>query len=385
MGNCTAAPDAGKRVVVIGGGYAGQAISSLLDGDYFVTVIDPRDKLVHKIGGVRACVRKEWAESIIVPQDKVLSRGKRTRASAISIDTQRRKVNLDNGLVVTYDYLVIASGGQSRSPAEPHTLDLVSHYADVADKISTASNIVVIGGGPVGVELTGEILGKYPTKKVTIVHAGDHLCDNVKGPATAQFSSSIKEKLEEKGVRVILGDSVDLTNLESSSIIQGERDVQLVKSGDLLQKVDLVLVCAGYSPNTSFLPGTLKDERGLIKVDENLRVVGSTNVFAIGDCNNVAETKTFVVAGTQMGKMEGWPIGHADVVASNIRSLSEKSDKLTTYTPNTQWFGMIVPIGPNDSVVAGYPEAFGAYKAGSYFISNQWEAAKLPTPTLPQL
>jgi hypothetical protein len=72
-------------------------------------VLYPCDRLVHKIGGVRACVRKEWVDAILIPQDEVLSRGKRIRATVLSIDTIKRKVNLDNGLFVTFDYSVIAN------------------------------------------------------------------------------------------------------------------------------------------------------------------------------------------------------------------------------------------------------------------------------------
>src|SRR4051812_38258350 len=47
--------------------------------------------------------------------------------------------------------------------------------ADAALHIEKAKRIVVIGGGPVGVELTGEIAQKYPDKVITLVHAHDRL------------------------------------------------------------------------------------------------------------------------------------------------------------------------------------------------------------------
>jgi len=374
MGNCAAPPDTDKRVVVIGGGYAGQAISSLLDPDFFVTVIDPRDKLVHKIGGVRACVRKEWTDAILIPQDKVLTRGRRTKASAISMDMTRRKISLDNGLVISYDFLVIASGGQSNSPTEPNSLNLVSHYTTIAAQIESANHILLIGGGPVAVELSGEILSKYPSKKVSIVHSGPHLCSNITGPASPDFSAAILLKLTSKGVEIHLGDSI-------ASKTEG---IVTLKSG-VTKAIDLIYDCAGYIPNTAFVPKALKNDLGRIRVDAALKVVGTSNVFAIGDCNDVEETKTFVAAGTQEGKMDGWPKGHADVVAENIRNIRDNKSVVSVYTPPKGWFGMIVPIGPDDSVVAGYPEAFGAYKASSYFIGAQWEASRLPAPILPQL
>ena len=382
----------GERVVVIGGGYAGQAISSLLDGDFTVTVLDPRDKLVHKIGGVRACVRPEWSEVVLVPQNRVMIGGHRLSAIVQSVNLDLKKVmyvvpGSKQSIELPYDYLVVASGGQSMSPAEPQDLHLKEHYYTVAEKISSAEKIVLIGGGPVGVEIAGEILAKHPTKDLIIVHAGPKLCDHVQAVAAKEFNAAIQYKLEQKGAKVILNDKVRLSrdDFKGKSYLEGERRTVFLASGKKVDGVDLVINCGGYVPNTSFMPAKCLNEAKLIRVDDNLRIPGYDNVFAIGDCNDVNETKTYVVCGTQEGKSEGWPRGHADVVAENIRLIAEKREKLTSYKPNNSWFGMIVPVGPNDAVVAGYPEAYGQYKCADYFTGNQWEAAKLKTPPMPPM
>jgi NADH dehydrogenase FAD-containing subunit len=321
-----------KRVVIIGGGYAGQAAGRLLDGDFAVTVVEPREFLVHKIAGVRACVRPEWAEALLVPQATALTRGKRVQ-TAVS-KASGSSVVLADGRSLAFDYLVVASGGISVSPAEPQgSANLKQHYEQVAAAIDKAQHVLVVGGGPVGVELTGEIRGKFPEKKITLVHAGAKLVDNVKATPEEKFHEELKAKLEAKHVELRLGVKAELSETEGKEAKVTE-------------------------------PRTVK--------------------LSDGSADDVKETKTYVVCGTQIGKMEGWPRGHADVVNDNIRAL-EKKTALAKYTPNTQWFGMILPIGPSDSVVAGYPEGFGAYKAASYFIANQYEAVGLPAPTLPSL
>ena len=391
--NCCKQEVAGKRVVVIGGGYSGMAVASLLDGDFRVTVIEPRAKLVHKIGGVRACVRSEWAEPILVPQKKVMMSGRILNFPVQSIDTQAKKVFYKNGnntvMEVPFDYLVIASGGHSLSPAEPPAsadMKLHDHYVNVAVRIAASRKIVIIGGGPVGVELAGEIMAKHPKKDLTLIHQGSKLCDNIKATAPSDFSIAIKSKLEGKGVKVQLNTTAKLTkeDFNGKAYLEGKRNVEL-SYGQRIEDVDLVLMCAGYVPSTSFLPAKMLNDKKLVKVDAKLRVRGEQEVFSIGDCNDVNETKKYVTAVTKEGKMDGWPRGQADVVADNIRALAEGKAELSSYEPNNKYFGYIIPIGPNDSVVAGFPDNFGAFKASTFFIAGQWEAANLAAPELPTL
>jgi NADH dehydrogenase FAD-containing subunit len=372
-----------KRILVIGGGYAGQSAGKLLDGDFEVTVVEPRDFLVHKIAGVRACVRPEWADALLVPQQTALTRGKRVKASVAKISTNT--VHLADGKTLPFDYLILASGGTSLSPAEPRgSENLKKDYEDVAHAIESAKHILVVGGGPVGVELIGEIHGKFAEKQITLVHAGAKLVDNVKATPEDKFHEEIKTKLEAKNVNIKLGVKAEV-DFNNKAYLNVQGPVKL-SDGSSVEAVDLVLLCAGYKPNTEFVEPAWLDERRLVKVNQHMQVtnVAAGNVFAIGDCNDVKETKTYVVCGTQVGKTEGWPRGHADIVNDNIRAIEKKAE-LVKYTPNTQWFGMILPIGPNDSVVAGYPEGFGAYKSATYFIGNQYEIVGLPVPSLPSL
>jgi len=50
--------------------------------------------------------------------------------------------------------------------------ELKGYYENTAEKIRQANQIMIIGGGPTGVELAAEVVIAYPKKKVTIVHSG---------------------------------------------------------------------------------------------------------------------------------------------------------------------------------------------------------------------
>jgi len=78
----------------------------------------------------------------------------------------------------------------------------------------------------------------------------------------------------------------------------------LTTTSDINNKMeaDRVFFCAGIIPNTEFMKRHLAkalDERNQIIVNENFRVEGRNNIWALGDCNNTPETKTAYVAGLQ--------------------------------------------------------------------------------------
>ena len=70
-------------------------------------------------------------------------------------------------------------------------------------KIEGSSSVVIIGGGAVGVELAGEILDRYPDKKITVLNSGEKLLNNVK--LGEKLQDKAREALEAQGVVVKTG------------------------------------------------------------------------------------------------------------------------------------------------------------------------------------
>ena len=57
--------------------------------------------------------------------------------------------------------------------AEGHTIEeMLASYAKVQAAVKEAQRILILGGGPVGVEMAGEIHAYFPDKKVTLVNSG---------------------------------------------------------------------------------------------------------------------------------------------------------------------------------------------------------------------
>ncbi|KAH9611423.1 hypothetical protein KSS87_009822 [Heliosperma pusillum] len=273
-----------KNVVVIGGGVAGALLAKLLQNDAHVTLIDPRD--AHNV-------------------DVTYSDQSYQCASPLD------------------DTPAAASSGMFHNAIDP---SLVDAY----DKIKSSKAILIVGGGPTGVELAGEIATQFPDKKITLVNRGSRLLSFI-GPKASQKSL---EWLISKKVEVLLNQTV---NLKSSS-----KDVYETSEGETIV-ADAYFTCTGKPLSSSWLNDTIlkpclnTDET--LAVDTCLRVVGYKNVFAIGDITNVPELKQGYLA------ME-----HATLTAKNIKLLfrGEDEEKLGAYKASKPL--AFVSLGKKDGV-----------------------------------
>eukprot|EP00475_Leptophrys_vorax_P024900 TRINITY_DN34559_c0_g1_i8.p1 TRINITY_DN34559_c0_g1~~TRINITY_DN34559_c0_g1_i8.p1 ORF type:complete len:545 (-),score=108.73 TRINITY_DN34559_c0_g1_i8:326-1960(-) len=191
------------------------------------------------------------------------------------------EVELSDGSRVAFDYLVVCTGSKVETPAARD--EKVAFFKAENEKLQKATNILIVGGGPSGVEVAGEILTDLPGKKITIVHSGERLCEFLKPKA----STKILTWLKAQGVEVLFGDSVD-----AGWDKFGASGTFTTASGKEIA-ADYVVVTVGNRPNTTWLEGSLGEavEKGRVKVDAHLRVEGQSNVFAIGDITNIKELK----------------------------------------------------------------------------------------------
>jgi NADH dehydrogenase FAD-containing subunit len=324
--------DKGSRptVVVIGGGYGGVALAKALDPDVDVVLVEPKDAFVHNIGALRALVEPAFLPKIFLPYDRLLANGRVVRDRAVEVTPHR--VVLASGEAITADYVVLATGSTYPFPAKSDAhdaADAIDNYRAAYTELTHAKRVLLVGAGPVGIELAGEIVAKWPDKHVTILDLAD---DVLGGKFRADLRAELRRQLVDLGVELVLGEG--LRELPPTAANELATFTVTTNTGRDIS-ADIWFQCFGVSPVSDYLSDDLAAARrsdGFVEVGPALQVAGHDNVFAIGDVST-ADAKMAGMAGMQ-----------AKLVAENIIKMVNGDHDLTEYQPYGP--AIVVPIGP---------------------------------------
>ena len=305
------------RVVILGGGFGGLgAALKLKKADADVVLVDRHDyhtfqPLLYQLAtGLLepSAVGHSLRDLVHHDQDNVTVH----KTSVSAIDLEAREVTLGDMAPLTYDCLVIGLGaevtffgteGAAEHAFPMYTLTdairLKEHVLgrwEAADKDPSlvedgALNIVVVGGGPTGVESAGAIAELYrndfardypdiPQEKarVVLVEAGP----DVFGMFKPNLRTYAREALEKRSVEVVTGARV--ASVAPTRVA--------LKSGDEIAAHTLVWG-AGLQGNQLVQSLGLELERGnRIGVGPDLTVAGHPEVYAVGDIAAITDAKT---------------------------------------------------------------------------------------------
>lgn len=319
-----------KPVVIVGGGYGGITVAKALDAELDVVLVDPKDAFVHAVAALRGLVDEAWAPWIFYPYERLLERGRFVRDRVVGVDPEG--VSVSDGTRIDAAYVVLASGSSYPYPAKMRTDDSAAALSELAStrrQLAAATRVLLVGAGPVGIELAGEITDRWPDKKIVIVDFAD---DVLAGRYSDELRTSLREQLAERDVRLVLGSAL----VEGPQLAPGTLGAVAVTTdaGEQIE-ADIWFRCHGVTPNTEYLGDGLSQARqpdGFIEVDDQLRLVGQDNVFAIGDITALDEPKRGGIAGR-----------HARVVVDNVRALARGDAPDAVYRPGPS--GVVVPLG----------------------------------------
>ncbi|MGH8880951.1 MAG: FAD-dependent oxidoreductase [Stackebrandtia sp.] len=352
-------------VTVVGGGYGGITAAQALDNIADVVLIDPKDSFVHNVASLRAVVDPAWADRMFFPYDGLLKRGRVIRDWAVAVEST--KVWLSSGEQIATDYVVLATGTTYPFPAKSRNYraaSAVTQLHETHEALAKADSVLLLGAGPVGLELAGEIKAAWPHKTVTIL---DPARDILSGSFIAGFPAEtanrlrveLRRQLHGLGVTVLTRDSLR----QSLTTMDGRLGAFTAPTwqGRTIT-ADIWFRCYGRRPATRSLSGDLSyapREDMLIQVTPHLRIPPQRNVFAIGDITATAAPDTAVVA-----------IEQGELVAENIRNLINGVPELKSFTPSQPYF--LVPLGPTGG--AAYSPDAGILDAAT---TSQYKGADL--------
>lgn len=339
------ADDGSPRVVIIGAGFGGINAAKRLGGTSAeVVVVDRRNHhlfqpLLYQVataglnpGDIATPVR-----SVMSKYDNVSVRMSR----ATRVDRSARRVHLEEGEPVDYDYLIVACGARTKrfgpDEWETHSTGLKSvedalklrhdilmafeqaEQSDDPEEVEAYLTFGIVGAGPTGVEMAGairEIAAEVMVRdfdtidpestRVVLIDAAEQVL-----PGYAdELCQNAEEELEERGVEVVTGAPVEEITGES------------ITADGRTWKCRTVVWAAGVEPVP--LVETLQAEQvddGRVVVDPDLTLPGDDRVFVIGDAAYFDHDEDEALPGLapvalQQGK-------HA---AKNVRGAMERDD-----------------------------------------------------------
>jgi 3-phenylpropionate/trans-cinnamate dioxygenase ferredoxin reductase subunit len=275
------------KVVIVGAGQAGYQVAASLRAKKFdgpIVILGEEPALPYQRPPLsKGYVKGEAKESTLLLRaaDFYTTNNIEMRLDCrvAALDRAGRAVQLADGERVSFDSLVLATGGRVRPiPVPGADLAGVLYVRTLADakelkpQIEAAKNVVVIGGGFIGLECASvaSVLGC----KVVVLEAMERLMARVVSPVLSDYYRDLHRS---RGVDVRIGASV------TEIVGEGGR-VAGVRCGDgATVPADLVVVGIGIIANDDLAKAAgLACDRGIV-VDALLRTE-DPNVYAIGDC-----------------------------------------------------------------------------------------------------
>lgn len=278
-----------KRIVIIGGGAASvsaAAAARKTDRTAEITVICAEKRTTYSRCGLPYVLEgdiPDYEALVLYPQSffdgmKITFQG---GTNATSIDVNAKVVKTDNkgDGEVPYDSLIIATGADALKPPIPG-LDLKGvFFARTIDDCKPLlhekpGNAVVIGAKFVGLEFACAL--KHKGFDVTVIEMLPQILDGV---LDVELAKEVQDKLENKGLKFMLGASVKEIVGGSAGQVVG------VKVGEELLNAGLVIVGAGVRANTKLATdaGVKLGASKLIWVDDRAQT-NIPDVYAVGDC-----------------------------------------------------------------------------------------------------
>lgn len=304
-------------ILIIGGGPAG--IVAAINAKKFnpakkITLIRKEEKGAIPCGIPYIFERLNAVKKNLMSDQSLLeNKIKLVIEEVIKIEPTKKRVVLRNGSIFYYTKLILALGSDPQSipipGREKKGVWLIKKDLNYLKKLRRAvlksKNIIIIGGGFIGVELAEE-LSRIKRLKVSLIEKLNHC---LSANFDEEFVKIAEERLTKKGVKIFSGKAV--------KEICGEKTVKaIVLDNGKKLTADLIILAIGYKPNAELAreAGIKTEERKGISVNENSQT-NLSDIFAIGDC---AYNKDFITGEDISMMLASVATTEARIVTSNL-------------------------------------------------------------------
>ena len=321
-----AIPSPAKRVVILGGGFAGMKTAQCLEKELekdvstHITLVSDTNALLFTPMLAEVAGSSLEPSHISTPLRTGVHRTEFIRARTTGIDLEKRCALLEGvtstdctpeARVIAYDHLVLALGSVSNYLGMANVQKLAFNFKSLLDAIRIRNHViemfeladrqpdpllraplltfVIAGGGFAGVELAGAlndfargILADYPLLSPNEVHVVlVHSRERILPELSESLARYAQEKMAERGVAFRL--NARLADAKPGFVVLNDGEIP----------ANTLVWTAGTAPSTLVKSLNVeKDKRGAVRVDANLAVPGQTGVWALGDCAAVTDPKS---------------------------------------------------------------------------------------------
>jgi NADH:quinone reductase (non-electrogenic) len=310
--NSTSTRVAKGGVLVLGGGFAGSYVAREL-GRSGATIVNPTNFMLYTPLLPEAAAGSVEPRHVTVPLRAMAPNAELVLGSAVALDPHRRVVAVESdagSFAIAYADLVIALGSVTRMPDLPGLEEHAFRLKDLTDAIRLRNHVlrqieladaapehaarrltfVFAGAGFAGVEvlaelrdLVAETLPRHP--RLAGIEPRWLLVDGA-----SRILNQMPDKLARFAHRILAKRGVEILTETSLTELDG-RGVTL--TGGRRVETETVVWTAGVSPNPVLGGLNLPlDGRHRVRVDDTLRVEGTSHIWALGDCAAVPNQAT---------------------------------------------------------------------------------------------
>jgi len=391
-------PEQTKRIVIVGGGFAGVTLAQRLERSLptqtEIIVVSAENHLVFTPMLPEVVGRTISPLHVVVAGRQLTRRTKWLQARVSRIDRGKNEAHylLRDGTAASlrYTHLVLACGSAANLEEIPGVASLGYPLKTVIDAIVMGNDlignfeaavtepepmarqrlltVVVIGGGFSGVEVTGQIADMmhtihrfYPELKneaprIVLLQKGERLLPELNHESLSEFTL---RKLRQNGIDVRLKTSARKADADAVHLTSGERI-----------KTRLIVCTAGTETHPLIKGLDLPLEKGRLKTHPDMKVSGTTNLWTLGDCSLVPNAYD----GRPSPATAQFAMQQARQLAKNLKRTSLGTvTKPFCFRPR----GMLASIGHRNAVAVIYGVKLSGFLA--WFLWRGIYLVKLPT------
>jgi NADH dehydrogenase len=329
------------QVVIVGAGFGGLEVAKRLKkADCDVLIIDRLNHHLFQPLLYQVATAALSPGDIAVPIRDLVSKNKNTSilmGQVVRVDKENRTITLEDGTSFSFDFLVLAPGARhsyfGRNEWEQFApgIKTIDDALHVREKILTAFEraeraptyeegqkmlrFAIVGGGPTGCELAGDIAAiafKNLVAKYKHVESDEAQIFLIEGmdrilPGFPESLSKKAEKmLQDLGVHILLNKKV--TDITPDGVMMGD---------EFLPAPNVIWAAGNQASPLLQTLGIPLDRQGRVQVEKDLSIPNHDNIFVIGDAANCADSQGKPLpALAPVAKQQGRLV--ARIIANNI-------------------------------------------------------------------